>query len=54
MVVEVYNSVGQIVLRESVTQDKTSLNIAKEANGIYFLKVIDGNKTVTFKKIIKQ
>jgi hypothetical protein len=54
MVVEVYNSVGQIVIKESIIQDRTAINIAKEANGIYFVKVIDGNKTVTFKKIVKQ
>lgn len=54
MVVEVYNSVGQIVLRESITQDKTDINIHKEPNGIYFVKVIDDNITVTFKKIVKQ
>jgi hypothetical protein len=54
MLLEVYNSVGQIVLQESITQDKTAINIANEANGIYFVKVLDGNKTVTFRKIVKQ
>ena len=49
-----FNSVGQIVLRESITQDKTDINIHKEPNGIYFVKVIDDNITVTFKKIVKQ
>jgi hypothetical protein len=44
--VEVINSMGRIVLsNESVVKDFTTIDMQNHAKGIYFIKVISGNKT---------
>ncbi|MES2763705.1 MAG: T9SS type A sorting domain-containing protein [Bacteroidota bacterium] len=54
MVVEVYNSVGQVVLKQNIDQNQTVLNINGETSGIYFIKISGNNATGLMTKIIKQ
>jgi len=48
----VYNSTGLIVFSENITDSKVQINLTNEANGIYFIKLIE-NGNVTIKKLIK-
>jgi N-acetylneuraminic acid mutarotase len=51
---EIYNYLGQLILKEDAFQLKTQLNFNFAANGVYTLRVLDGNKTMYITKIIKQ
>jgi len=47
--IEVYNVIGEIVLKTEIKENKVEIDLLEKASGIYFIKV--GNLT---KKIIKQ
>lgn len=51
--IELYNVLGKIVLSQKITKDKTEIDLSKETNGVYFIKIITENNSVT-KKIIKE
>jgi hypothetical protein len=51
--VEVFNLLGNIVLTQSITQQLSWIDLSNKPNGVYFVKVTDGNKVIT-KKVIKQ
>ena len=51
--VQLYNSLGQIILNEKITGPNFSYNLAEKANGIYTLKVIYDNKTQII-KVVKE
>lgn len=52
--IEVFNTLGQLVLREKVSNINTVINIGKMANGIYHLKVFEGSSILKEEKILKQ
>ena len=52
--IELYNYLGQLIIKENVIALKTILNFKTVANGVYTLRVISYNKTVFTEKIIKQ
>jgi hypothetical protein len=47
----IINSLGQVVFNETMNAGKQNLDILNAANGIYFVKVIQGNKQQTIKFI---
>ena len=49
----IYNYQGQILLQQSSQEDKTELDISRLEKGIYFLRVITGQTTVTEKFIVE-
>jgi len=49
--IQVYNSVGKLVLSKLFTQQNNSINLSNYKKGIYFLK-INGSKTNFVKKLI--
>lgn len=51
--VEVYNLLGSKVLTQQLTQSLTVLDLSNQPNGLYFVKVSDGNEVIT-RKVIKQ
>lgn len=51
--VEVYSLLGQKVVSQPVTQHLTLLDLTNQPNGVYFVRVTDGNEIVT-KKVVKQ
>ena len=53
-VAEVYNPLGQILFRQPLTELKTKIDLSKESNGIYFVKVLEEGKTIFNSKLIKQ
>ncbi len=50
--IEIYNSIGQLLLKEKVATIKHPINLSSCSNGIYFVKVLDETGFV-IKKIIK-
>ncbi len=51
--VEVYSLLGQKVVSQQITQHLTLLDLSNQPNGVYFVRVTDGNEVVT-KKVVKQ
>lgn len=51
--ITIYNVAGQLLLNKTVNGTAADADIASFANGIYFFKVTNGNKTSNF-RIIKQ
>ena len=52
--IQVLNSVGQLLLDESFTNNNTSFNIQDFPVGVYFVKLISDNQLIEIQKIIKQ
>lgn len=51
--VEVINELGQTIFRsENIKNSQYTLNIGNTNDGIYFLKIIDDKKTISYRKII--
>jgi len=51
-IIEIYNSIGKLILTEKVLSEETTIKINLLANGIYTVKVISGTKQ-TVRHIIK-
>jgi hypothetical protein len=51
--ITVYNVAGQLLLNKAVNGTTAETDIAAFANGVYFFKVTNGNKTANF-RIVKQ
>lgn len=51
--VQVYNVIGQLVLDQNLNSNRTTLSL-NENEGVYFMKIISGNQTLTRKIIVKK
>ncbi len=49
----IYNLMGERVLSQTIPNKTTTINLANQANGIYSITIIDGDKSIS-KKIVKQ
>ena len=52
--IELYNSIGALVLTEVLSNKNNSINTTELSNGLYFIKVLENNKVITVQKIVKQ
>ena len=52
--IEIYNSLGQLVLYQNSKEKKVEININEQANGIYQLRVIQNGRQVYRTKLIKE
>lgn len=50
--IEIYNIVGNLIYKTSLVKAQTTIDLSKEAKGIYFVKITDENQNVTNRKII--
>ena len=50
---QLFDLFGRNLMNGKIVEEETSINISSLANGIYLLKVVEGNKTVGTAKIIK-
>lgn len=50
---EVFNLLGKKLHTQTITNNLTVLDLSSQPDGVYFVKVIDGNKVIT-RKVIKQ
>lgn len=52
-VIEIYSAVGVLIKKQAVISEKSTLNLQTEANGLYFIYVISGEKAIKVSKIVK-
>ena len=52
--IELYNFIGELVLKQKPTDFIQAVNIKDKSNGIYILKLTELGKTVTNLKILKE
>lgn len=52
--IELYNSIGALVLTEAMINKNNTINMSDLSNGMYFMKVLEGNKVITVKKVVKE
>ena len=52
--IELYNSIGELVLTETISNKNNTINISDLSNGLYFMKVLEGSKVVALKKVVKE
>jgi hypothetical protein len=51
---EVYNAIGQLVFKDSITEIKSKISLVNLPSGIYFMKIKDGNNIIRTEKIVKE
>lgn len=51
---EIYNCLGELVLKNIIENEKNSIDLTNQVDGIYFIKVISDNSTLFSQKILKQ
>jgi hypothetical protein len=52
--IEVYDAIGKLVIKETLSTDTSTINTSKLTDGIYVFKVINNNKAIKIGKIVKQ
>ncbi len=52
--ISVYNLIGVCVYQSEINNQKTTINISSQPKGVYFIKLMDGDKNTINKKIIIQ
>lgn len=52
--IEVYNMLGELVLKQRNTLKRFAINLHNEANGMYLVKLITDDKEIAWRKIIKK
>jgi hypothetical protein len=52
--IEVYNSIGALVLTETLSNKNNTINTSQLNNGMYVIKVLENNRITTVQKIVKQ
>ncbi len=52
--IQLQNALGHTLIDEKVVNQHSSFNIQQLKSGMYFLKVLQGDKVVTIKKIVKE
>ena len=51
--IEIYSSIGALVLSEGMNNKNNTINLSDLSSGIYFMKVLEGNKETAVKKVVK-
>jgi hypothetical protein len=52
--IEIYNSIGELVFNKQDATTQTEIELGNQANGLYFVKVMNEDKIIGMKKIIKE
>lgn len=52
--IEIYNTLGQLVRKNSITQNVVKIDLADEVNGVYYLRLIINGSPVQKTKIVKE
>ena len=52
--IEVYDAIGKLAVKETLSNDANTINLSKLENGMYVFKIINNNKTVKVGKVVKQ
>lgn len=51
---EIENSLGQLILKKAINDLNTKISLVNYPNGIYFIKIIEGNNIIRTEKIVKE
>ncbi|HRG01911.1 MAG TPA: T9SS type A sorting domain-containing protein [Bacteroidia bacterium] len=52
--IEIYNALGAVVMQETLNGKNNTINISNLSCAVYYMKVLDGNKVVAVKKVVKE
>lgn len=52
--IEIYNSLGELVVKQTIDNDINTFDITNQPIGLYFVKVLSENKLITSQIIVKQ
>lgn len=52
--VEVYDAVGKLVIKETLSTETSTINTSKLTDGIYVFKIMNNNQAIKIGKIVKQ
>jgi hypothetical protein len=52
--IELYNSIGALVLTKEMSNKNNTINVSELSSGIYFMKVLEGNNVVVVKKVVRE
>ena len=52
--INIYNTLGELVLSETLVSLKNQIKINELSNGIYVIKIIEDNRVITSMKIVKE
>jgi hypothetical protein len=53
-VVQVFNALGVLVKTQTLDTDANKVDLTKESNGVYFMVILENNKTVYSQRVIKE
>jgi len=48
--IEIHKILGELVFKTTSADQQTIINLSSNPKGIYFVRIIDGNKNITTKK----
>ena len=51
---EIYDAIGKLVVKHTLTNELNSVNISDLTNGIYLFKILNNNNSVKIGKLVKQ
>lgn len=51
--IDVYNTVGQLIVSQKIVNEVSTVNLTNQANGLYYIKVTSGSKQ-HYLKVVKQ
>jgi hypothetical protein len=52
--IEVYDAIGKLAIKETLSNDMNTINLSKLEDGIYVFRVINNNKAIKIGKVVKQ
>jgi len=52
--IEIHNIIGRLIYKTRIAKQQATVDLSKEAKGVYFVKTTDHNRNVTNRKIIIQ
>jgi hypothetical protein len=52
--IEVYDAIGKLVIKDTLSNDANTINLSKLEDGMYVFKIINNNKAIKVGKVVKQ
>lgn len=52
--IEIYNTIGQLILKQPIEKLSNNVNLNNAVNGIYFIQIKENNKLIGITKIVKE
>ena len=52
--IEIYNSLGQLILREKVETNENNIRLPEQSPGIYLVRIIENNRIIGVSRMVKE